>query len=299
MNLEKALNKFIDYLKVEKRYSKHTVISYTSDLIQFSTFLMKAYEINSIIDVKSRHLRSYSVFLVEENLTAKSINRKISSLRSFFSYLLRKRIIDLDPTVKMTTPKIPKRLPNYIKNSEAAQIDDLIVDNDYKSIRNFTILNIFYLTGMRRTELINLKISDIQFQDKQLKVLGKGNKERYIPISSTLETTLIKYLNIREREFGTIDNGYLLLTNKGKKMYPKLVYNIVKSQLSSITTSHKKSPHILRHSFASHLLNNGADLNAIKEILGHANLSATQIYTHNSIARLKETYKKAHPKSRT
>jgi integrase/recombinase XerC len=244
------------------------------------------------------HLRGFVVHLVGKDLSAKTINRKVSAVRSFFSFLLRKNIISDDITEKLQSPKIPKRLPEFIKESESARLEELIIDGDFRSIRDFTIITLFYLTGMRRSELINLRTLDVDMSKHRIKVLGKGNKERYIPTNKKLEEIITTYIKARGKEFPGTEDPYLFLTVKGNRSYPKLIYNIVHKGLSTITTSAKKSPHILRHSFASHLLNNGADLNAIKEILGHANLSATQIYTHNSITKLKEAYRNAHPKGK-
>lgn len=298
MELKKSINTYLTYLRVEKRYSKHTLISYHKDLLQLHEYIDDAYGLEDVTLFKAQHLRSFVVHMVGKDLSAKTINRKVSSVRSFFGYLLRKNIIEADITEKLQSPKIPKRLPEFIKESESSKLDELIVSDDFKSIRNYTILNLFYLTGMRRSELINLEISDLDISGQRLKVLGKGNKERYIPVGNKLIKNILRYISVRNEAFPGLQERALFITIKGKKAYPKLIYNIVHKELSLITTSAKKSPHILRHSFASHLLNNGADLNAIKEMLGHANLSATQIYTHNSITKLKETYRKAHPKGK-
>jgi integrase/recombinase XerC len=293
------IDKFISYLKFEKRYSDHTIISYQTDLDQFVSFVKEQYGMKDIIDMQHTYVRSWIVNLMNNKISAKSINRKISSLRSFYQYLRKKGKIEKNPMSKITAPKIAKRLPQYVMETEMESLFDLIdVEQTFSSIRDRLILELLYSTGMRRAELLGLKNSDIYRSNKYIKVLGKGNKERIIPVGEQLIENIKRYIVERETEFGLLDHPYLLVTDKGKKLYPKFVYNKVKQYLSYVTTMDKKSPHILRHSFATHLSNNGADLNAIKELLGHANLSATQIYTHNSISRLKEIYKASHPKAK-
>jgi len=287
------INKFIDYLRYEKRYSHNTIISYQSDLEHFRTFLMVQYNFDSVKLVKHTFIRSWIVSMMQDSYTPKSINRKISSLKSFFKYLKKIKAISLNPMLKIVSPKVGKKLPDYVREPNIQKLLDREIEgDDIDELRNILIVEMLYLTGMRRTELINLKISDIDFTSNQIKVLGKGNKERLIPLHDKFIIRLQKFLEFRKvNELDT----YLFCTSKGKKMYDKLVYNIVKKALSQVTSASKKSPHVLRHTFATHLSNHGAELNAIKELLGHANLAATQIYTHNSIEKLKEVYKKAHP----
>jgi len=296
MDFTSVINQFIDHLKVNKRYSPHTLTSYDNDLSQLSNYLKGQYGINQIKGCNAQLLRSYVVHLASLNLAAKTINRKISAIRSFFGYVLKSGFIETDITERIIAPKIPKRLPEFIKESEAIKMDEWIVDEEFSSYRDYTIIELLYHTGMRRAELIELKVSDFDLERMRVKVLGKGNKERYIPLSPGIIKIIRNYLRLRNDEFPSIETSYFILTDKGKKVYPKYIYNVVNKLLTKVTSSSKRSPHILRHSFASHLLNNGADLNAIKEMLGHANLSATQVYTHNSIAKLKEAYMNAHPK---
>ena len=299
MKINDGIDQFITFLKVEKRYSSHTLKAYASDLDQLQDFLETSYDLRRVELCTSQHLRSFLVHMLDNQLVAKSINRKVSTIRRFFGFLVKKEILTDDITEKLIPPKIPKRLPEFIKESETQHIRDLVVSDDFVSMRDHTIVQVFYHTGMRRAELIGLRLFDIDFAGKRIKVMGKGGKERYVPISGDLSQLLKKYMAVRSEAFPELQDGHLFLTAKGKRAYPKLIYNIVRRQLTLLTTTAKKSPHILRHSFASHLLNNGADLNAIKEILGHANLSATQVYTHNSITKLKEAYRNAHPKSRS
>ena len=289
---------FIDYLKFEKRYSPHTIASYNNDISQFSFFIAKTYTGITIDKIGHNHIRSWMVELVNNSISSKSINRKISSLRSFYNYLMKQAIVSKNPTLKIVTPKIAKRLPEFIQERNIAKIFDNIIDGDFEDFRNRLIIELFYSTGIRRIELINIKDGDIDSALCTIKVLGKGNKERIIPLSKNLLLRIERYIKLRAEFFE--DSHYdeiFFVTSKGSKMYPKLVYNIVRKYLSDVTTSSKRSPHILRHTFATHMMNGGADLNAVKELLGHANLAATQIYTHNSIEKLKEVYKKAHPKS--
>ena len=289
---------FIDYLKFEKRYSPHTITSYNNDISQFSFFITKTYTGITIDKIGHNHIRSWMVELVNNSISSKSINRKISSLRSFYNYLMKQAIVSKNPTLKIVTPKIAKRLPEFIQERNIAKIFDNIIDGDFEDFRNRLIIEFFYSTGIRRIELINIKDGDIDSALCTIKVLGKGNKERIIPLSKNLLLRIERYIKLRAEFFEDSHyDEFFFVTSKGSKMYPKLVYNIVKKYLSDVTTSSKRSPHILRHTFATHMMNGGADLNAVKELLGHANLAATQIYTHNSIEKLKEVYKKAHPKS--
>lgn len=290
--------KFIEYLQYEKRYSTHTIKSYQNDLEQFYFFLNKTYQDDTISTVSHNHIRSWMVELVDNNISLKSINRKISTLRSFFNFLMKNDLVQKNPTLKIVTPKIAKKLPEFVQEKNMASLFDNILDGEFEEFRNRLIIEFFYSTGIRRIELINIIDSDIDRANRVVKVLGKGNKERIIPLSHDFLCKIEKYMELRNDYFDReLSSETLFVTNKGSKMYPKLVYSIVKTYLSTVTTAEKKSPHILRHTFATHMMNQGADLNAVKELLGHANLAATQIYTHNSIEKLKEVYKKAHPKS--
>ena len=290
--MKNSTKKFLDYLKYEKRYSENTIISYQTDLKAFQTFMLVQYNFDSIKLIKHIHVRSWMVNMMQNDYSSKSVNRKISALKSYCKYLKKIKLIQINPMLKIVSPKVGKRLPVYIREQN---IDKLFTrkdeDLDFVEQRNLFIVEMLYLTGMRRSELINLKIKDIDITKGQIKVLGKGNKERFIPVEKLFLERLSRY----NQEFPLNREDYVFRTEKGAKMYDKLVYNIVKTLLSTITSASKKSPHILRHSFATHLSNNGAELNAIKELLGHANLAATQIYTHNSIEKLKEVYKRSHP----
>ncbi len=293
------LNSFCDYLLHEKRYSHHTVTAYKTDIQQFANYCITVYDINEIKVIKHTIVRSWIVNRMEEEDTAKSINRKISSLRSFFNFLKRKKVVQRNPMLKIIAPKIPKRLPEYIREDNIKKLlDNLNEDESYPNFRDRIIVELLYSTGIRRAELIPLSEKDVLTSDKMIKVIGKGNKERLIPLSSHLLRKIKKLIELRDEYF--IDNACanIFLTDSGKPVYPKFIYNVVTRLLGTVSTSKKKSPHILRHSFATHLTNNGADINAIKELLGHANLGATQIYTHNSIKKLKEVYSKSHPKAR-
>jgi integrase/recombinase XerC len=253
-------------------------------------------EIETAID--HHQIRNWIVELMETGNSARTVNRKISSLKTYFRYLLKEGVITVNPTNKVLSPKSGKKLPVFVKEDQMDRLlDDVEFGDDYSGTRNRLIIETFYNTGIRISELINLKISDIDFSQQAFKVLGKRNKERILPLSPDFSETLEKYTGLRESTFGGSQPGWLFLTGKGEKLYPRLVYRIVTKFLSMVTTSDKKSPHVLRHTFATHMLNKGADLNAIKELLGHANLSATEVYTHNTFEKLKSVYKQAHPRA--
>jgi len=292
------IQQFLDFLKTEKRYSEHTILAYRNDLSQFEVFMNAFYGGVESVEVKHVHIRSWMVELVNNSVSVRSINRKLSSLRSYFNYLRKLGFMQTDPTLKIIPPKNSKKLPAIIQEQNMLKLLDVEESgSSFHFLRDSLILELLYSTGMRRSELINLKYTDIDIHNSQIKVLGKGNKERLIPISTKLIAKVDLYKELRDGEFKTPDE-YLLLSNKGKKLYPKLVYNIVTNQIKLISTAKKRSPHILRHSFATHLMNNGADLNAVKELLGHSSLAATQVYTHNSIEKLRSIYKDSHPRAR-
>jgi len=294
----KWLLSFEKYLRYERRYSDHTVRSYVNDLEQFSLYLTAQLGMTDEYGLKHFHVRSWIVHLMQDNYSAKTINRKISTLKSYFKYLKKSGHIKSNPTAKVIAPKIAKRLPVVVREERIEELLEREIDyNDFITVRNQLVIDLLYTTGIRRSELINLKDSDINHSLRQIKVLGKGNKERIIPISAKLIESIMAYQELKESE-QLDESKFLITTSKGKKAYPKLIYNIVHAQLSSVSTVNKRSPHILRHSFATHLANQGAELNAIKEIMGHANLSATEIYMHNSIDRLRSVYHNAHPKSK-
>lgn len=290
---------FLKYLELEKRFSTHTITAYQSDLLQFFAYLEEIYSLTSILEVRHFHIRAWVVELMQNKITPRSINRKLSTLKTYFKFLKRRKEIKENPMLKVIAPKVGKRLPVVVKEIELENLFEKInFGEGYAAVRDEMVMEMLYNTGMRRSELINLTPNDLDFYNHQVKVLGKGNKERLIPFAHQLADRLKNYLVIRSDEFNLGMNEPLFLTEKGKKMYPKLVYNLVKKYLSQITTVEQRSPHVLRHSFATHLSNNGADLNAIKELLGHSSLAATQVYTHNSIEKLKKVYQQAHPKAK-
>ena len=287
---------FCDYLAHQKRYSKHTITAYQKDLEQFQQFLEKEYEITQTDQVTSLIIRSWIVQLIEEGINTRSINRKLSSLKSFFKYLLKNDIVKTNPLLKVTAPKTATRLPVFVGENEMNNLfENISFNDDFEGLRDQLILDLFYASGIRLSELVELKVNSLDQHNNTIKVIGKRNKERIIPLAKRMTILLKQYLLLREKI--ETDNNYIFLTKKGKKIYPKLVYRIVNYYLSMVTTVTKKSPHVLRHTFATHMLNNGADLNSIKELLGHANLSATQVYTHNTIEKLKNIHKQAHPKA--
>ncbi|MEJ6736254.1 MAG: tyrosine-type recombinase/integrase [Flavobacteriales bacterium] len=290
------ISEFCDYLSHQKRYSIHTVSAYKKDLEQFNQFLISDFDTNSFSESNSHIVRSWIVQLIENDISPRSINRKISTLKSFYKYLLKNNEIDINPLLKVITPKTSKRLPVFVGESEITNLFSQIeFPNGYEGSRDNIILELFYATGIRLSELVNLQLNSIDYQNSTIKVIGKRNKERIIPFGNNLKLKIDNYLV--ERKKIKNPDSQLFLTKVGKKIYPKLVYRVVKHYLSLVTTVSKKSPHVLRHTFATHMLNNGADLNSIKEILGHSNLSATQVYTHNTIEKLKNIHKQAHPKA--
>jgi integrase/recombinase XerC len=285
---------FLEYIKFEKRYSRHTLVSYENDLHQFFAYLTQ-YDSPSIPQIKATFIKSWLAALKgEEKLDARSINRKISTLKSFFKFQLRVGAIQQSPMTTITSPKISKRLPEFVKESEIETLFQYVeFPDDWKGRTSRLILQLFYGTGIRLSELINLKETQVDHYNRQIKVLGKGNKERIIPVSAELITDIKSYIDASPAK--EVPNVFV--SDKGKPLYPRYVYDAVKKYLAAVTTLQKKSPHILRHTFATHLMNNGADMNAVKELLGHSSLAATQVYTHNTIEKLKDVFKKAHPKA--
>ncbi|MBL7765265.1 MAG: tyrosine-type recombinase/integrase [Chitinophagaceae bacterium] len=291
------ISDFIAYLQHEKRYSIHTVQAYESDLEQFFLFLQSTFEVSDPAKVNHAQIRSWLAGLKESGVSARSMNRKISSLKSFFKYLLKMKIVDATPMSKVISPKNSKRLPVFVNETNMDVLFTQVeFPDDYQGHTERLILELLYQTGMRRAELLNLKLQDIDYSLRSIKVLGKGNKERIIPMAVELAQLIETYAILRNQQ-DNIQTDHLLLLPDGKPLYPKYVYLTVKKYLSQTTTLDKRSPHVLRHTFATHLLNKGADLNAVKELLGHANLTATQVYTHNTIEKLKDIHKKAHPKA--
>lgn len=291
---------FFNYLEFEKRYSPHTLTSYRNDIEQFEGFLERQFELEDILIAKHTHIRTWIVHMMQNDITAKSINRKISSLKSFYNFVKKQELIKKSPMLKIIAPKVGKRLPKYVDSDSIDQLlSPSLFEDGFAGERDALIIDLLYSTGIRRAELINLKQSDVNFYNNNIKVLGKGSKERLIPVTKLLLDRISAYTALKEEQFQELDHNHLIVTDSGKKLYPKYVYNKVKKYLSRVTTMDKKSPHILRHTFATHLANNGAELNAIKALLGHASLAATQIYTHNTIEQLKSVYKKAHPKAKS
>ena len=291
---------FLDYLKFQKRYSQHTIVSYQNDLTSFFDFLFGDISEMRIDEINSSLVRSWLAGLKEKGMESRSINRKISTLKSFFKYHLREGTIVSSPMATIISPKNKKRLPQYVDETGTNVLFKYVeFEDNWKGRTDQLIMQLFYNTGMRQAELVGLKESHIDSSNSQIKVLGKGNKERVIPVSRELMNLLVGYINDKRKDFEIFDKEYVFIGDKGKKLYPKSVYNTVKKYLSKrgITTIDKKSPHVLRHTFATHLMNNGADINAVKELLGHSSLAATQVYTHNTIDKLKDVYRKAHPKA--
>jgi len=288
------VNKFLEYLEFEKRYSKYTIVSYKTDLLQFDTYLSVIFEVG-VEEATHVMIRSWMVTLVESGISSRTINRKKSTLQVFYKYLKAKVLIQESPMQKVVAPKVEKRLPHYVKKQDMESLfSEVEFTNDFFGSRDRLILELFYSTGMRLSELVELKEGSVL--EDSIKVVGKRNKERVIPITSVMKGKIIDYIRLKRNEFPESTQS-LFVTDKGEKLYQKFVYRKVKQYLSLVTSQGKKSPHVLRHTFATHMLDNGAELNAIKEMLGHASLSATQVYTHNSIEKLKNVYKQAHPRS--
>ena len=292
------IQSFLDYLKFQKRYSQHTIISYENDLQSFSDFIIATFGETEINQVNASFIRTWLASLKEGGMESKSINRKISSLKSFFKYQLKEGNITISPMATIVSPKIKKRLPQFVDEKEVAVLFNHVeFPADWKGRTERLIMSLFYNTGMRQAELVSLKEKQVDKSNRAIKVLGKGNKERVIPISVELMGMLQNYLASKRSLLESYDEENVLVNEKGKKLQPRYVYDVVKHYLSMVTTINKKSPHVLRHTFATHLLNNGAELNAVKELLGHSSLAPTQVYTHNTIEKLKDVYKKAHPKA--
>lgn len=294
-----TLHTFTDYLLIEKNYSKLTVNAYENDLIFFSEYILSEYEIETIDNVNYSQIRSWIVSLVEKGLSNRSINRKVSALNTYYKFLLKVGDIKINPLVKHKALKTSKKIQIPFSEKEIATVlDDLYFENDFEGIRNKLIIELFYSTGIRRIELVELKLTSIDFDNKTLKVLGKREKERIVPLLESVLKSLKNYLKVRLQLESITNTTNLFLTKKGIKIYETLVYRIIKDYFSKASSKVKKSPHILRHSFATHMLNQGADLNAVKELLGHSSLAATQVYTHNSISELKKVHINTHPRSK-
>ncbi|MEJ8801058.1 tyrosine-type recombinase/integrase [Pontibacter sp. H249] len=289
---------FFKYLQYEKRYSPHTLTSYHTDLGQFSQYLDQVYQISDPAEADHTIIRSWILTLVQNNIKPRSINRKIACLRSYYRFLLSQQRISVNPMIRIKAPKAPKKLPAFVLEEPFNNLlDSFDFEETFEGQRDRLILEFLYGTGIRLAELIGIEDVDLDLYSKTVRVLGKGNKERIIPVNDSLLNSIAAYLQYKKSEFGNNNSEKLLVTNKARPLYPKFVYRVVKKYISLITTSDHNSPHVLRHSFATHLLNKGADLNAIKDLLGHSSLAATQVYTHNSIEQLKSIFEKAHPKA--
>jgi len=290
------ISSFLNYLALEKKYSKHTITAYQNDLNSFQIFCNQEYGNESIATVNYAQIRSWIVSLVNSNISNRSVNRKVSSLKSLYKFLQKIKQIETNPLVKHQALKVLKQVQVPFSEKEIFSVLNAADnDGDFESIRNKLMVELFYSTGMRRNELINIKIADIDWVNETVKVLGKRNKERYIPLLKSVRESLEKYIEIRKVFAAEVP--YLFLTKKGEKIYDTLVYRVINNYFSAVSSKVKKSPHVIRHSFATHLLNEGADLNAVKELLGHSSLASTQIYTHSSLGKLKEVYNQAHPRS--
>ncbi|WP_162051580.1 tyrosine-type recombinase/integrase [Pontibacter pamirensis] len=289
---------FFKYLQYEKRYSPHTLTSYHTDLGQFAQYLQQVYEITDAAEADHTIIRSWLLTLVQHNIQPRSINRKIACLRSYYRFLLAQQRIAINPMLRIKAPKASKKLPAFVLEEPFnTLLDNFTFEENFEGQRDRLILEFLYGTGIRLAELLGVEHADIDHRAKVVRVLGKGNKERIVPLNDSLLNSIAAYEVQKKRYFADNNSVKLLVTNKARPLYPKFVYRVVKKYISLITTSEHNSPHVLRHSFATHLLNKGADLNAIKDLLGHASLAATQVYTHNSIEKLKSVFEKAHPKA--
>ena len=291
------IDSFLKYLEFEKRVSRHTILAYKTDLQQFSAFILNTFTEPKAEAADYGMIRSWIINLVESKIEALSINRKIACLRSFYKFLLRQEFISKDPMLKIRGLKTKKQLPSFVKEGDMmALLDHTDFDRGFSSIREKLVLELFYATGIRLSELISLKENQIDLRNQTLKVIGKRNKERIIPFSKSIVPIINEYISVRNRDVQLKEHGFLFVTDKGEPCYPMLIYRSIKTYLKK-TSSEKQSPHVLRHTYATHLLNKGAEINAVKDLLGHSSLAATQVYTHNSIEKLKKVFDQAHPKA--
>ncbi|MEO7991132.1 MAG: tyrosine-type recombinase/integrase [Chryseolinea sp.] len=292
------IKSFLNYLQFEKRVSPNTIAAYQNDLLQFSDFLEKTYPDELIENAPYSIIRSWIIDLVEHDIDPRSVNRKMACLRSFYKFLMKKEVISVDPMLKISALKTKKKLPAFVKEGDMVNmLDKVVFNNTLEGWRDKLILELFYATGIRLSELIHLKENQIDLRNRTIKVLGKRNKERVIPFASSIVPIMESYRETRNKEVVKLNHGFLFVANNGKPCYPMMVYRIVKKYLSENTTSERKSPHVLRHTYATHLLNKGVEINAVKDLLGHSSLAATQVYTHNSMEKLKKVFDQAHPKA--
>lgn len=294
-----AVASFLSYLSLEKNYSEHTVMAYGNDIKAFGQFCLEEYDIDDIDEVSYSLIRGWVVQLVDDGISNRSINRKIASLKAYYNFLRRIGTITVDPLAKHRALKTPKKLEVPFSTNEMEKVlSEISFGNDFQGVRDHLIIELLYATGMRRSELINLQLSDIDLADKKIKVLGKRNKERILPLLKSTCDLFSEYFTVREELDRITSKEFVFLSKSGNKIYETLVYRVINKYFSEVSSKVKKSPHILRHTFATHLLNRGADLNSVKELLGHSSLASTQVYTHNSIAELKKVHASSHPRSK-
>ncbi|HYG18935.1 MAG TPA: tyrosine-type recombinase/integrase [Ohtaekwangia sp.] len=292
------IDSFLKYLQYERRVSPHTVLAYRNDLEQFASYISSTFPDNTIKDVEYGIVRAWIIQLVEQQIEPRSVNRKIASLRTFYKFLMRQEIITKNPMLKIRVLKTSRKLPGFVKEGDmTTMLDGDGFDQSLEGLRNKLILELFYGTGIRLSELLTLKECDVDIKKRTIKVLGKRNKERVIPFSASLVSVLEDYRSLRNRTVSSKDHGLLLVTDQGEACYSMMIYRLVKKYLGTYTSSDKKSPHVLRHTYATHLLDKGAEINAVKDLLGHSSLAATQVYTHNSMEKLKKAFDQAHPKA--
>lgn len=299
--MDEVRKRFLNYIQYEKRLSQNTLIAYESDLSQFSAFISDTFQHSDLLTVNSSMIRAWSISLIEEQDTSSTVNRKISCLKSFYKFQLKNEMIKSNPTAKIIRPKMPKRLPKDVSAGKIIEVKDQlelnIKNEDFNSVRDYTMFMTFYLCGIRRSELIEMTWSQIDFSLKQISIFGKGKKQRFIPIDSRWIELIDRYKAAILNQDIIIENDWVFVLENGKKLYPNFVYRVIKKYLTLVTSQKGIGPHTLRHSFATHLLNEGAELNAIKGLLGHSSLASTQVYTSSSIEKLKHIHKLSHPKS--
>ncbi len=294
------IEKFLQYIKYEKAYSSHTFISYQTDMEQFAAFVEQQKGGFNPPEITANDIRSWILSIMDNGVGARSVNRKLTTLRTFFKYMMRQGVLSVDPTAKVKPPKMEKRLPVFLREEQVENLFDEfgnVFPDDFEGKRDRILLEILYNLGVRESELINLKDCDFDFNRNTVRVTGKRNKQRYIPFGDRLKKDILAYVDDRNSEMGPVEDGWLLVRKTGEQLYPVLVWRIVEKYISSVSTLSKRSPHVLRHTFATAMLNNGADIDAVKELLGHANLAATEVYTHTTFDRLRKIYKQAHPRA--
>jgi integrase/recombinase XerC len=295
--LSTEISRFSDHLKFEKRYSAHTVRSYHDDLTQFNDYLETQFGGMKLRDISAPVVRSWLASMKQHKMTARTITRKISPLKSFYKFMMRSGVVAKSPMTGIVSPKLAKKLPSYVEEKQLKTLfRDVEFEDDWNGYTAKVAIRMLYQLGIRLSELVNCREAQVDHANRQVKILGKGNKERIIPVGKELLKLLKDYAGKKRQVFEQPEKTYLLVTGKGKKLYPKYIYRLTHDYLELVTTIEKKSPHVLRHSFATHLMNNGAELNAVKDLLGHASLAATQVYTHNTIEKLRNVHKRAHPR---